>query len=119
MFPDWRRHVAIKVLVADAGALGRREAAMLALLQGAPGVAIPEFYGAFESGPHYCIAMEACGPSLAAVTSERGALGERAVRRVATQLAAVLAPDADEQALAAVDRQEKRGQEQFERQPGV
>ena len=91
LFPDWRRHVAIKVLVADAGALGRREAAMLALLQGAPGVAIPEFYGAFESGPHYCIAMEACGPSLAAVSKERGALGERAVRRVATQLAAVLA----------------------------
>ncbi|EGB02901.1 hypothetical protein AURANDRAFT_34752, partial [Aureococcus anophagefferens] len=91
LFPHWRRRVAVKVLAAGFREVGRREAAVLALLQGARGLAIPEFFGAHESGPHYVIAMEACGPSLGELVKTSGPLGERDVRRVSSQLVAALA----------------------------
>jgi serine/threonine protein kinase len=91
LFPHWRRRVAVKVLAAGFREVGRREAAVLALLQGARGLAIPEFFGAHESGPHYVIAMEACGPSLGELVKQSGPLGERDVRRVSSQLVAALA----------------------------
>lgn len=91
LFPHWRRRVAVKVLSAGFGEIGRREAAVLALLQQTPAASVfPLLYGVLESGPHYCIFMEACGPSLSAVIRS-GPAPEAYVRRVATQLLAALA----------------------------
>lgn len=88
--PHWRRRIAVKVLGAGFGAIGRREAAILALLQGCAGAPIPRLYGAFESGPHYCVAMEAFGPPLGEAIA-RGPAAEAALRSVAAQLLGALA----------------------------